>query len=171
MKKKSKRIATILAVLCLVVAAFPISAFAVTGGSEGATATTTVTYTSSASYTIEIPSSISFPAGSSETSLTVSCSDNSMAYGTKVVVSLDPDSTFSSDGNFYLVNTSDSSKMIKCRLLSDSVAVTRAQPVICRYEDGGTTSTWDETLVVQLNGTSPGPGTYTGTLYFRITVE
>ena len=170
MKKNSKRIASIIAVLCLVMAAFPVSAFAVTGGEEGATASTTVTYTSSASYTIEIPSSITFPAGDTTAMITITCSANTLPYGTTVVVSLDANSTFNEDGNFYLVNTSDDSKVIKCDIYSDSGRLTRARTEVVKYNSGDA-SYPEHDLEVRIASSSPGPGTYTGTIYFSIGVN
>jgi hypothetical protein len=167
MKKKSKRIATILAVLCLVVAAFPISAFAVTGDEGGATGSTTVTYTASPTYTIEIPSSITNPA-SGDGQISISCSENGLGAGTLLNVSVDA-RTFLNDGNFYLVNTSDDSQVIKCSLSYDDTIVSGSR-VIRQYRDGSTASALDSPLIIRRSENAPTPGTYTGTIYFSIAV-
>lgn len=167
MKKNRRRIATILAVLCLVMTAFPISAFAVTGDEGGATGSTTITYTASPTYTIEIPSSLTMPA-SGDGQISITCTENGLGSGTRLVVSLD-ESTFTSDGNFYLVNTSDDSQVIKCSLtLSGNDAA--AGLAIRTYINGSTTPILDAPLIIHRVENAPTAGTYTGTIYFSIAV-
>jgi len=167
MKKNRKRIAAVAVVLCLVIAAFPVSAFAVTGDESGTSGSTTVTYTASPTYTIEIPSSITIPANG-DGQISITCSENNLGSGTLLNVSVDA-RTFGNDGNFYLVNTSDESQVIKC-VLSFNDTIVAAQRVIRQYRNGALTSDLDAPLLIRRTENAPAAGTYTGTIYFSIDV-
>lgn len=169
MKKNKKRIMFIAAVMCLVIAATPVSALAVSGSEEGTVGSTVVTYIASPTYTIEIPSAFTLPA-SGDGRISISCTENNMGVGTFVNVMLDAQNTFNSDGNFYLVNTEDDSMVIKCTLATDGYPLSTSGGAICQYRDGSTESSLYDALIIHRVDTAPSAGTYTGTIYFTIGV-
>ena len=171
MRKMKSRIAAIAAVLVLAVAAFPVSAFAVTGDvNNGGSTGTSVTYTANASYTIEIPASVEIGREGSAT-LEITCTNNSMPVGKTVVVAVNASATFSEDGLFYLTSNSHASDKIRCDIVSNSRIVSAANTELCQFADGSTRITeGDEFVSLQLNGAAPSPGTYAGYIAFDVSV-
>ena len=64
----------------------------------------------------------------------------------------------------------DSVKVIKCDIYSDSGRLTRARTEVVKYNSGDA-SYPEHDLEVRIASSSPGPGTYTGTIYFSIGVN
>lgn len=169
MKTHKRRLGAILAAVCLMLSIFPTTAFAVTGSSGTQYAQTSVEYTAKSSYVIDIPSSISF-VGDETGQINVSCSHNTLASSKTINVSVDTNSTLESDGNFYLRSTKDGTTRLKCDLLVDGIGpVSTTNCVIMSCAGGETGGTG--LLHAQVSAVPPIAGTYTGTIYFKITVE
>lgn len=168
MRKFKKRAAAIALSLALAVAALPTTAFA--ASTSGSSAQTQVTYTAEASYIVTIPDTLNLNEGGGGKTGTITCTQNSIATDKRVTVSIDTNSTLTSDGNFYLTNTATGNKL-RCTITNHSGTVSAANSVIEYFNGGETTGNTGGEFNVSVDGVAPDAGEYTGTIYFSITVE
>lgn len=165
MKRKLLSLALAAVMFCgfLPTSAFaaPVPAYVHEGES---TASTEVTYTIGANYEIVIPSSINLNEG---IDMTITATSMNIAYGQSVAVRINANSTFENGGNFYL---RDGSNQIPCSISLASAPINGLDFLVARFDDGSTTNF--VTDPIRFEPSSAGaPGTYTGRLYFTITVE
>lgn len=163
---RKKLFALLLAVVMLC-GVMPATAFAA-GDTSGQTV---MSYTVFASYEINIPASIIL---NDMPNLTVTASSMNTSYGQRVSVLIDGTKTYENGGNFYLYKdkgTANEAK-ITCDLRSGSSVVNGLDFEIGRFDDGGVTNNAGNPLTITpMVGSETPPGTYTGTMYFRITMS
>jgi hypothetical protein len=127
------------------------------------TASTDVSYTVGANYEIIIPSSINLNEGNE---MAITATSMNIAEGKSVAVRIDANSTFDNGGNFYLHNGSNK---IRCDIYV-GLLVNGLDYLVARFESGNTKNSVLDTI--RFAPSSGGvPGTYTGRLYFTISVE
>lgn len=132
---------------------------------EGETmALTEVTYTVGANYEIIIPSSINLNEG---IDMEISATSMNIAYGQSVAVRINADITFENGGNFYL---RDGSNQIPCLISLASAPINGLDSLVARFDGGSTTNIVTDPIRFELSSGGV-PGTYTGSIYFTITVE
>lgn len=167
MKAAKKRIGAVLVAACLILSIFPTTAFAVTGGANGADTTTGVFYTAQPTFTIDIPQDLNIPS-SGHGVIDIVCTHNTLDALKMIYVKVDTAQTLEVDGNFYLTSTTSSEK-IKCSLWLKGSAVSDSNNEILKIFGGDTGDSGQ--IEVSLATTSITPGNYAGTIYFTITVE
>ncbi|MFU0800782.1 MAG: hypothetical protein GX207_02215 [Peptococcaceae bacterium] len=160
-----KRLISLLMVGIMLFSLMPTTAFA-----QGATSgETLVTYTVNASYEINIPASINL----NETyNLVITASVMNTNWGDRVSVFIDGAKTYENGGNFYLYKdkgTPNEAK-IRCDLRLSTSVVNGLDFEVARFDDGSTINLVGDPLQITPIGGGP-PGTYTGTIYFRITMS
>lgn len=159
MKKKLFSLALSLVLLCC---AIPTQAFAASVNEGSSTASMEVSYTIGANYIIEIPSSINL---NNSTEFRITATTMNIGENQTVAVSIDGNSSYESDGNFYL---HDASNRIPCEIVVGATPITGIDYDVARFEHGSLTNGVLDAICF-----TPGsglPGTYTGTLYFKITL-
>jgi hypothetical protein len=164
MKRKFLSMALTAVMLCglLPTTAFaaPVPAYVHEGVS---TASTEVTYTVGANYEIIIPSSINLNEGND---MAISATSMNIAEGKSVEVRIDANSSFDNGGNLYLHSGNNK---IRCDVMVGGT-VNGLDYLVARFESGNTTNSVLDTI--RFAPSSAGtPGTYTGRLYFTISVE
>lgn len=158
---KQKAGALALAIL-LITAAFPVSAFAAETSSSSAQ--TSVTYTAEASYIVRIPESVTANGDPSDIELV------SNTTGKDVLVSVDTNSTFNSDGNFYLRN-SVSGDELRCSINAGGERITSSNNLVAGWYGLDGSAIEYNKFQVCVEGTPASAGEYTGTIYFKISTR
>lgn len=163
---KKKRVFSMLLAAVMVLSLMPATAFATSGSS----AETVFSYTIGASYEINIPAKINL---SNYESLTITASSMNTSWGQRVSVFIDGARTYENNGNFYLYKDKglETEEKITCDLRFSSSPVNGVDLEVGRFDDGSTENTAGSTLEVTPMAGSASPGTYTGTMYFRITMS
>ena len=164
MKRKLLSVALAAVMLC---GLLPTSAFAAPTiayvTEEDSMALTTVSYTIGANYEIIIPSSINLNEGND---MAISATSMNIAEGKSVEVRIDANSSFDNGGNLYLHSGNNK---IRCDVMVGGT-VNGLDYLVARFESGNTTNSVLDTI--RFAPSSGGvPGTYTGMLYFTISVE
>ena len=161
-----KKLFSLLLAVTLICGSIPVTTYAA-GATSGQTS---VTYTVSSSYQINIPASINL---NDNVNLTVTASTMNTNWGQRVSVLIDGTRTYENGGNFYLYKdkgTASESK-ISCNLRLNSSLVNGLDCEVGRFDDGSTNNSVGSSLQIEPSAGSAAPGTYTGTLYFRITMS
>lgn len=161
MKKRAFSLFLVVVMLCCIM---PSTAFAASEGS----ASTTVSYTVGASYVINIPASINLNEGQD---MRITASVMNTSYGQKVSVCIDGARTYENGGNFYLYKdkgTANEAKIL-CTL-SVGGMINGLDYEVARFWNGDTTNEVGDPLTFQPEASHASPGTYTGTMYFKITM-
>lgn len=131
---------------------------------------TSVSYTVNSSYVINIPASVNL----NETPyLTITASSMNTKWGQRVSVFIDASLTYENGGNFYLYKDkgTENEKKIKCDLYRNGVYANGLDFEVARFDDGSTTNFYNELEFRPSVSSSTPPGTYTGTIYFKITLS
>lgn len=163
---KKKRLFSLLLAAVMVLSLTPATAFA----ASGVSGETVVSYTVGSSYEINIPASINL---NNYEALTITASSMNTSWGQRVSVFIDGARTYENNGNFYLYKNKGtaSEEKITCDLRLGSSVVNGVDAEVGRFDDGSTTNSAGNTLdITPLTG-SASPGTYTGVMYFRITMS
>ncbi|MDD2955779.1 MAG: hypothetical protein PHD67_05620 [Oscillospiraceae bacterium] len=162
---KRKLISAMLAavVLCVAVPAQALAAPVPGYVNEGqSSASTSVSYTIGANYTVMIPASINLNEGNE---MEITASVMNIAYGQSVSVFIDGSSTFENGGNFYLHNGEEK---ISCAIKNGNNTINGLDFLVARFDNGELDNSVIDPICFEA-GTG-APGTYTGTLYFRISL-
>ncbi|MDK2877852.1 MAG: hypothetical protein PWR06_568 [Thermoanaerobacteraceae bacterium] len=164
-----KRIFSFLLAAILVCSISPMDAFA-----NQTSANTTISYTYSPEYTINIPASISI---NDSEGFTFSANKIDIGNGKNVKITIDGAATYENGGNFYLYKDKGTAneQRISCRILrglptsSSFEDITGLSEVVATFADGSTNPKAYGALKFKPQITSSTPyGTYTGTVYFKI---
>lgn len=161
----NKRIYSLLLAVVMLCGMMPAAAYA----EDGTSGQTTVTYTVSANYEINIPASINL---NESPYLTITASAMNTNYGQRVSVKIDGARTYENGGNFYLYKNKGtaSEAKITCNLRAPMSIVNGLDYEVARFDNGSTSNPVDPLTLEPAAGSSAAPGTYTGTIYFKITI-
>ncbi len=166
-----KRFFTLLAVAVMLCTMLPTASYANEYGEPVTSGETAVSYTVSANYVINIPASINL---NENPNLTVTASSMNTSYGQRVSVFIDGSKTYENAGNFYLYKNKglpDEAK-IPCTLRIGASVANGLDLEVGRFDDGSTINSVGDPLQFEpLLGSNTPSGTYTGTMYFRITMS
>lgn len=163
-----KRLFSLLLAAAILCGTMPSTAFAF---DEVATnGETVVNYTVSASYVINIPASINL---NENPNLEITASSMNTNWGQRVSVFIDGSRTFENGGNFYLYQNKGAGdeKKIKCDVRKGSNPVNGLDAEVGRFDDGSTENTAGNGLTITPMSSNASPGTYTGIIYFRISMS
>lgn len=160
-----KRIFSLLLAATMLCGVMPITALA----ANDTNGQTSVSYTVGASYEINIPASINL---NENPNLTITASTMNTNWGQRVSVLIDGARTYENGGNFYLYKDKGtaSEAKIACDLRCSTSAVNGLDYEVGRFDDGSTTNSVGDPLQITPSG-GGSPGTYTGTIYFKITMS
>jgi hypothetical protein len=164
MKRRFLSVALAAVMICSMLSttafAAPVPAYIQEGQSM---ATTEVRYTVGSNYVIVIPSSINL---NEDNVMTITATSMNIEEGKSVAVRIDANSSFDNGGNFYLHSGANK---IRCDIYVGGL-VSGLDYLVARFDSGNTTnSVLDWISFAPVSGGVPG--TYTGTLYFKISVE
>ena len=126
-------------------------------------ALTEVVYTIGANYEIMIPASINLNEGNE---LSISAMTMNIEYGKSVSVYINGNNTFENGGNFYLRNGAEK---ISCTIRTPTTAINGLDYLVARFDSGSLTNS--VTDPIRFEPSTGAPGTYTGTIYFSISLE
>lgn len=162
MNKKTYSLLLLVVMLCSII---PAVAYA----EDGTSGQTAVTYTVSANYEINIPASINL---NEDPNLKITASSMNTNYGQRVSVKIDGAKTYENGGNFYLYNNKGTASEVKitCNLRAPMSIVNGLDYEVARFDDGSITNPVDPLQIEPAVGSGIAPGTYTGTIYFTITI-
>lgn len=159
-----KKLVILLAVsAALFIAAFPTTAFA----ESQSNGRTEVSYTVGSSYSVNIPASINL---NENPYLTITATSMNISFGQRVSVFIDGENTYENGGNFYLYKDKGQAneEKMRCDLKVGNSNVTGLDGEVGRFDDGDTTNKCDPLQFIPAGG---APGTYSGTIYFKISME
>ncbi|MFZ3130162.1 MAG: hypothetical protein WA125_03430 [Desulfosporosinus sp.] len=161
----NKRFFFLLLTAVMLCGMMPATAFA----ADETSGQTTITYTVSANYEINIPASINL---NEDPYLKITASNMNTNYGQRVSVLIDGSRTYENGGNFYLYKNKGtaSEAKIACNLRAPMSIVNGLDYEVARFDDGSTSNPVDPLMLEPAAGSSTAPGTYTGTIYFKITM-
>lgn len=163
-----KRWSTLLLALCLLLGGTAAMAedTQITESSQDSTATTMVTYEVTSGYTVVIPSEVSFPADTTETTMTITLKQGARFEADKwLCVYLE------NSANGFQLKTTDGAA-IKYSVKKQSGSMVNAGSWICRNSAEQLIPKDNPiTLTLTLTGTAVVPGTYSDTLTFRVALE
>lgn len=155
-----KKTGALLLSLLLMIALLPSAAFAT--DTSGGSASTSVTYESSPSYTVRIPDSVEVGEEGS-----IELIKNTT--GKSIRVSVDANSCLDSNGYLTLYN-SEKSTELKCVIDSGGTKINQKNSTLVEWSglDNKITKGYAGFEVQLYNGEPDQPGTYNGTLQFKI---
>lgn len=162
MKRKLLSLTTAMFVF---LAAMPINTLAARQQTSGQT---NITYTEGVSYTINIPASIDI---NSDPYIRITATDVNIPNGQSVCVNIDDSKTYENGGNFYLYKNKGTpeEERILCGLWVGSYQITGIDFRVCKFTSEGPDSNNKPLEIRPITGSTPG--TYTGAIYFKISLE